>query len=63
MTNTAIAADEPGRRAGLRTQRGEFVTEVEEAAVDPQELRRSPREFCANHRIDPVSGRLVRKNR
>jgi hypothetical protein len=63
LKSAAIAADEPGRRAGLRTQRGEFVTEVEEATVDPQELRRSPRDFCANHRIDPVSGRLVRKNR
>ena len=62
IKSAAIAPDEPGRRARLRSQRGEFVTEVEEGGIDPQELRGSPRSFCENYRVDPVSGRLVRKN-
>ena len=63
LKSAAIAADQPGRRASLRTQRGEFVTEVEEPVFEPQELRRGPREFCENYRVDAVNGRLVRKNR
>lgn len=62
IKSAAIVPDEPGRRAGLRTQSGEFVTKVEEPVFEPQELRRSPREFCENYRIDLVNGRLVRKN-
>lgn len=63
IKSAGVAPDEPGRRAGLRTQRGESVTEVEERAFEPQELRGSPRDFCENYRVDAVSGRIVRKNR
>jgi len=63
IKSVAVVSDEPERQAGLRNQRDESVTEVEEQALEPQELRRSPRDFCENYRVDTVSGRLVRKNR
>lgn len=63
IKSAAVAPNEPDRRAGLRSQRGESVTEVEERALEPQELCRNPRDFCENYRVDTVSGRLVRKNR
>jgi hypothetical protein len=63
IKSAAVAPDEPGRRAGLRSQHGESVTEVEELTFELQELRRRLRDFCENYRLDAVSGRLVRKNR
>jgi hypothetical protein len=63
VKSAAAVAGDPLRRAGLRPQRGEFVTEVDEPVLDPQELRRAPREFCEDFRVDAVNGRLVRKNR
>jgi hypothetical protein len=62
IKSAAVAPAGAKRRAGLRTLRGESVTEVEERGLEPQELRRSPRDFCENYRVDAVSGRLVRKN-
>ena len=63
IKSAAVVPDDTERRAGLRNQPDESVTEVEEQALEPQELRRSPRDFCENYRVDTVSGRLVRKNR
>jgi hypothetical protein len=63
IKSAAVVPDEPNRRAGLRSQRGESVTEVEGRTLEPQELRRSPRDFCEDFRIDTVSGKLMRKNR
>lgn len=63
IKSAAVVPDEPNRRAGLRSQRGESVTEMEERALELQELRRGPRDFCENYRVDTVSGGLVRKNR
>jgi hypothetical protein len=63
IKSAAVVPGEPNRRAGLRGQRGESVTEVEGRTLEPQELRRSPRDFCEDFRIDTVSGKLMRKNR
>jgi hypothetical protein len=63
IKSAAVAASEPNRRAGLRPQRGELVTEVEDPAFDPEELRRAPREFCETFRVDTAKGRLVRTTR
>lgn len=63
IKSAAAAPSEPNRRAGLRSQRGELVTEVEEAAFDPEELRRRAHEFCETFRIDTIVGGLVRRNR
>jgi hypothetical protein len=61
IKSAAIAPAGPDRRGWLRSQRGESVCEVEAQDLDPQELRRSPRNFCENYRVDTVSGGLVRK--
>jgi hypothetical protein len=62
ICSVAIASTIGERRAGLRIQRGEFVTEVEAESVDPAELRRDPREFCEKFRLDGASGMLLLKN-
>jgi hypothetical protein len=62
IRSAAIAGQNADRRARLRVQRGESLTEVEEESVDLQELRRNPREFCEKLRLDGTAGRLLPKN-
>jgi hypothetical protein len=63
LRSVAIASTSGERLAGLRVQRGESVTEMEEESVDLAELRRDPREFCEKFRLDGATGRLLPKNR
>lgn len=62
VRSAAITATEPNLRARLRVERGEFVTEIEEPVIAPEELRSRPREFCEGFRVDRAGGRLLAKN-
>jgi len=61
IKSAAAAPANPNLRAGLRPQRGQFVTEVEAPAIGPEELLRNPRALGENFRVDPVMARLVPK--
>jgi hypothetical protein len=63
IRSAAVMAGEPSPRAGLRLQRGEFVTEVEVADFGPEKLRRNPRALSENFRVDTANAVLVRKQR
>ncbi len=61
IKSAAAAPTQPDMRAGLRCQRGEFVTEVETPAIGPEELLRNPRAISERFRVDPAGARLVPK--
>lgn len=61
IKSAAAAPAQPNLRAGLRSQRGEFVTEVEAPAIGPEQLLRNPRSISENFRVDPGNARLVPK--
>ncbi len=63
IRSAAIVDTSSDYRAGLRVQRGELVTMVEEQTVDPAELRHDPRGFCERFRIDRAAGRLLATRR
>lgn len=62
IKSAAVPAAKLNLRAGLRPQRGEFVTEVEAPGLELEDLRSNPREIAENFRIDTICARLLRKN-
>jgi hypothetical protein len=63
IKSAAIAKTQPRLRAGLRPQRGEFVTEVDEPLIGPEQLRQNPRGLSDNFLVDTVNARLAPKHR
>jgi hypothetical protein len=61
IKSAAAAPAMASLRAGLRPQRGEFVTEVEAPAIGPEELRGDLRAIGQHFRVDLVNARLVPK--
>lgn len=61
IKSAAAAPVHPDLGAGLRCQRGEFVTAVEAPAIGPEELLRNARAISEHFRVDPGNASLVPK--
>ena len=62
IRSLAIADPTRERRAGLRFQRGELVTELEEESLNLSRVFRNPREFCEEFTLDRATGKLIAKS-